>query len=550
MFEGFVGIKIPPLVPDKFVVGSQSREINGVTTEQGRRFFLQLVNLLQGSFGFTYEGDSDYSNLLAGTQHKIEGMFPGLSFETSPQKARYVDYLDTASRRRTWAEAGQVDFDLDGAVDAGRTIEDGVPYDIYLNQTSTFSNNDGRDSVDFSDFWKSVRAGLPDDRSYGEIIGSGDYHDLDTEAGWNLFTSILQFKRNYIYGMNTLGMDVNEPNREGAIDRFNEVVNSWRIRGSGNYNDGLLWQYLNMRPDITGRLGKLMGAEGSTGTGGGFYDWVKNDVLPGYKRIFHDRIRAVDIHQDRVHADTSRAQLAELRSYLDPATSRLIIDEEHPERMARAVELISGLRDSLNSISSAQRTINREMSIVPGELTLKVAEFAQGLGGLSWPSAIDETTDFGGILTGIDDLLIAGNEIDRLQTGVFDHPNTVIDNLFKEYSVESRYSSPSISQLKFENMGDELKAAVRKTFDTLNQKPLGHAVGITAINMFNQANNKRIDTKLREKQTEKFLEQVAQSRAEQKRETAQKAELAAANKPKPKEKENVSKVNKKGGRVQ
>ncbi len=548
MYEGFVGIKIPPLFPDKFVVGSQNREINGVTTEQGRRFFLQLVNLMQGSFGLVYEGEeSEFADLLAGTQHKIEGMFPGLSFETSPQKARYVDYLDTASRRRTWAEAGQVDFDLDGTVDAGRTIEDGVPYDIYLKRTSTFSNKDGRDSGDFSEFLKGVRASLPDDQSYGEIIGSGDYRGLDTEAGFNLFSSILQFKRNYIYAMNTLGMDVNEPNREGAIDRFNEVVNSWKIKESGNYNDQLLWHYLNMRPDIAGRLGELMGAEGSTGTGRGFYDWVKSDVLPGYKRIFRDRIRAVDIHQDRVHADTLRAQLAELRSYLDPATSRLIIDEEHPERMARAVELISGLRDSLNSISSAQRTINREMSIVPGKLTLKVAEFAQGLGGLNWPSAIDETTDFGGILTGIDDLLTAGNEIDRLQTGVFDHPDTVIDNLFKEYSVESRYSSPSISQLKFENMGDEFKATVRKAFDKLNQKPLGYSVGFTAVNGVNGANNKRIDTKKNEKKTEEYLDQVAQRRAEEKSDAQRKTEVAAANKPKPKE--NKNKVSKKGGGV-
>jgi len=539
MFDGFVGIKIPLLPPKKVTVGMEDAEINGVTTEQGRRFFSQLANLLHDpTFGLVYyEEDSDLSNAVANAQNKLSRMFPGLDFAFSPRKSQHISYLDTASRHRTWAELDQVDFDLDGVADAGRTLADGVPFDLYLSRTSTFSNKDGRDAVDFSEFFSSVRSGLPNDRSYGEIISSGAYRDLGTEAGFNLVLGLLQSMRGYVYGLNMLGLDANDPNQEGTGDRIRSAFENWGIAGGGKYNSQIFWSYLDLRPGVTNRFGELMGADETSGPGNDFYNYVKSILLPDYKSIFRARLRSIDLNQDQGGIDSLNAQLVELRSYLDRATHKIILDEDDPERVSRVRDLVRSIRTSLSHICDGQQNINREIGIVPGRLSLKVNDYAERVLGMRLPSGIDENTDFSETLTGLDGLLALARLINGMQNDAVDHSDSILDNLFREYSMESR--TPGISHLNSANLEDGIRQEMLDEFEVLNRPYINHVVGTLANNSVFLQQNKRVDVKTKEKKDLEVKEKQEMNRMENehcaKRKEQMKAEEAkAVNKPKPK----------------
>lgn len=541
MFYGFVGIKIPPMPPKKVTVGMEDTEINGVTTEQGRRFFSQLVNLLHDpTFGRTFSGeDSEFTRLVADAQNQLGHMFPGLDFEFSPRRSQHISYLDTARRHRTWTEINQVDFDLDGTADTGRTLADGVPFGLYLSRTSTFSNKDGRDAVNFSDFWRSVRAGLPNDRSYGDIISSGDYRSMGTEAGFNLVLGLLQSMRGYVYGLNMLGLDANDPNKAGTLDSIRNAFAGWGVAGGGKYNSQVFWQYLNLRPDVVKRFEEIMGADGTTGPGRDFYNYIKSTLLPDYKSIFRARLSSIDIDQDQGGIDGLAAQLADLRSYLDPATHRIVLDEEDPERINRVRDLVSSIRASLAQISDGQQNINREIGLVPGRLSLKASDYAERVLGLRLPSGIDENTDFSDTLTGLGDLLVLARQINGMQSDAVDHSDATLDKLFREYSMEPGYHTSGISHPSSATLEDGIRQEMLDEFGELNRPYINHFVGTLANNSVFIQHNKRVDVKTKEKKDLELREKQEMNKSEgvryAKRNEQRKAEEAkAANKPKPK----------------
>ncbi|MFA4905353.1 MAG: hypothetical protein WC645_02495 [Candidatus Margulisiibacteriota bacterium] len=527
--------------PKQVTVGMEDAEINGVTTEQGRRFFSQLVNLLHGStFGLTYtEEDSEFSNLTSNAQARLENMFPGLDFDLSPRRSQYINYLDIESRHRTWGETGQVDYDLDGLADTGYGLDDGIPFNLYLNNTNTFSNRDGRDAVDFSSFWAGIRTGLPDDRSYGDVISSGNYRDLGTEAGFNLVLGLLQGMRGYVYGLNLLGMDAGDPNQEGTLDRINDAFAGWGVAEGGKYNSQVFWHYLNLRPDVVKRFEEIMGADGTSGAGRDFYNYIKSTLLPDYKSIFRSRLRAIDINQDQGGIDNLAAQITELRSYLDPATGRIVLDDEDPDRIDRVRDLVASIRASLAQISNGQQNINREIGIVPGQLSLKVSDYAARVGGFHLPAVIDETTDFSGNLTGLDEMLALARIINNLQTNAVDHSDSVLDNLFKEYSMESGYRTSGITHPSSATVADDIRQEMLDEFEELNRPYLNHFVGTLANNSVLIQQNKRVDAKTREKKNLEVQEKQEAHKLENeryaKRKESRKSDGAkASNKPKPK----------------
>ncbi|MBI5699541.1 hypothetical protein HZC35_04420 [Candidatus Saganbacteria bacterium] len=527
--------------PKKITVGMEDTEINGVTTEQGRRFFSQLVNLLHGStFGLTYSGeDSEFNDLVAHAQNRLGSMFPGLDFDLSPRRSQYINYLDIESRHRAWGETSQVDFDLDGLADTGYGLDDGIPFGLYLNNTNTFSNKDGRDAVNFSDFWNRIRTELPNDRSYGEIIGSGDYRDLGTESAFNLVLGLLQLKRGYVFGLNMLGMDAGDPNQEGTLDRINNAFTGWGVAEGGKYNSQVFWHYLNLRPDVVKRFEEIMGADGTSGAGRDFYNYIKSTLLPDYKSIFRARLRSIDIDQDQGGINGLAAQLAELRGYLDPATNRILLDDEDPGRVDRVRGLVTSIRASLAQISNGQQNINREIGIVPGRLSLKVGDYAARVGGFYLPAVIDETTDFSGNLTGLDEMLALARIINNLQTNAVDHSDSVLDNLFREYSMESGYRTSGITHPSSATVADDIRQEMLDEFEELNRPYLNHFVGTLANNSVFIQQNKRVDAKTREKKDLEVQEKQEMSKLEgehyAKRKGERKAaEAKAANKPKPK----------------
>jgi len=547
MFEGFVGLKIPPFTPKKFVVGMEDSEINGLVTARGRRFFSQLVNLFQGTtFGSAYpDENSDFSDLASNTRSIMEKMFPGLDFNVSADKSQYINYWDSASHQRIWAETDQVDFDADGAADAGLSIDDGVPYFLYLNGTSTFSNKDGSDSIDFSRLWGGVRANLPG-VSYGQIIGSGSYEGMDTESGFGLLLGLLQLKRNYVYAFQMLGLNANNPNSDGAIDMFNNVINSWQIKETGNYNNQLLWHYFNLRPTVAQRLREWMGAAGAGSAGYDFYNWIKNTILPDYKEnINRARIGAVDVNRDQVWLSGLNDLINALEGNIDPSTGKLIVPEgEDIETVAsRVSNYINSIRIHLNRIQEIQQGIGQEFGIVPGALLSKLNNLQAAIASWSTPSVIDGETNFSQTLSELNALHALAFEIDNSEQQIFDNPDSVIDMLFREFSVESDYSSPSINHLSSDQLGEDMRGTVKGAFELLNRRPVGHVVGIMSVNIGNIQQNKRIDRKENEKKQEQFLEKLQDAKADAKRAERQRAERAEnKNRVKPKErKEKVSK---------
>jgi hypothetical protein len=111
-------LKLFSIVPPDLVAGANVTGNNSsVVTTSGENFIAELINLLNSG-----------SVKLFGDAEEIPfstTIWPMVDLDTPQNEFQFIgDELD-------WGDFTAVDFDFDGYVDAGRSIEDGVPFYLY-----------------------------------------------------------------------------------------------------------------------------------------------------------------------------------------------------------------------------------------------------------------------------------------------------------------------------------------------------------------------------------------------------------------------------------
>jgi len=484
----FFPVTPPELVVDAQVTGNDSK----VVTTDGQTFIKEIVNLLHsGSVPIFGDEEGIYFD---------RSVWPMLTVDT-PQ-----DLFEFTGDDLAWGDL--VDFDFDGFIDEGRTIEDGVPYYLYHGV-------DPSSEVDFSYVWDAIRSELSSEHSNGEFLFDEGVRP-DTAIGCFAFiTGLVRRKRDWIYGMNAIGLNVMDFDAGDEIARFTEAWERPLMQQAGSLNIQILRSYLGLMPQYTREE-----EDGSTtiafdGVAGRYQriaddGWLSTTALSLAKDYYRGRIAGIDLDPFATNRTSSNTLVMSLRMLLDDSLALT-------GSVADAERTLASLRRTFSSVARQIRGLNSDFGLVSGDISLYAREFNELAGDLAWlPTSVSDGQDLSACVSRVDDIVSLLGDMLSAYESIKRNSNGVIDDLWAEFA----------RSLDEDLFSEELAETVGDCFGDALADSVGYVSGIMAVNCSFSVINKIGDNRYQQEKEEERTQKIHDAKLDAKR----KAELKKRNK--------------------
>jgi hypothetical protein len=474
-------IKLYPMHPPALVAGA-AIDGNKEVTARGKTFLVTVINLLNASTKlFTPEDDLPWDG----------STWPGLKTEEAQNEWQSIGYIGEEKKPRNWGDLSAVDYNFDGVADAGKTIDDAV----------TASSS----AVDYSGMFAAVNGALSGDESFGQALENGT-EPLSGARAFAFLIGLIEAKRRWVDGLQGLGIDAADLNRDGAAQAFNDAFSGLNIQEAGALNIQILLNYLGMRTAVAEKYNALAGESA-----------ISTDLLNGAKQYYASIAPRVDLTEVQQRGAEFSARLNGLKNMLDgdgkldPPSADLA--DAYRQEFLQYADQVGAL---LTDIENRYRGVNRQMGaglIVGGtdELGQLAAAYRTALAGAD-PSRTNFADE-------INRLTAIGGKLDKLSTACAD-PTAAVQMLFDELA----------QPLSTEALGTDLATAIKGGFLDALSKPVGEVVSMLGTNNVFRAINRYKQSEYEQKKEDKYLQDRDVAKAEGKHRNQLKAEEAQVEK--------------------
>jgi hypothetical protein len=347
--------------------------------------------------------------------------------------------------------------------------------------------------------------GLSSEHSYGELLFNEDLRPTTAFGCFALIVGLARTKRDWIYGMNAIGINPLNINGPDAVENFQEAfahplmqqAGTLNLQGLRSYID-IIWQETSDDGSVTfdgvvGRYARI--AEDS---------WLNTTALDFARTYYHSRVAGIDLSSFEDNITSLSSLITGLQGLLD-AEGNLTAD------VASARSYLSRLRSSLSATPRQIGALNNSFGLISDDLSLANGELGELLAGLDWlPATADEGQNLGRIVSRLEDILAMLDSMSSGYSEIMADSNSLIDALFNEFT----------APLDSEPFSDEFSAAIRGAFGDAFSDSLGYVTSIMAVNrsfsIMNKINARRYEKQKEHELNEKISEARAESRQEAK----------------------------------